>query len=54
MRLAMYQPDQPQNTGAMFRLGACFDVPVDIIEPCGFPLNAAALRRAALDYQADI
>jgi tRNA (cytidine/uridine-2'-O-)-methyltransferase len=54
VRLAMFQPDQPQNVGAMFRLGACFDVPVDIIEPCGFPLNAAAVRRAAMDYRADI
>jgi tRNA (cytidine/uridine-2'-O-)-methyltransferase len=53
-RLAMYQPDQPQSVGAMFRLGACFGVPVDIIEPCGFALNASAVRRAALDYQADI
>jgi tRNA (cytidine/uridine-2'-O-)-methyltransferase len=54
VRLAMYQPDQPQSVGAMFRLGACFGVPVDVIEPCGFALNAAAVRRAALDYKADI
>jgi tRNA (cytidine/uridine-2'-O-)-methyltransferase len=38
----------------MFRLGACFGAPVDLIEPCGFPLASAALKRAALDYQAEI
>jgi tRNA (cytidine/uridine-2'-O-)-methyltransferase len=50
MRLALYQPDIPQNTGAILRLAACFNVPVDIIEPCGFPLDDKRLRRSALDY----
>jgi tRNA (cytidine/uridine-2'-O-)-methyltransferase len=50
MRLALYQPDIPQNTGAALRLAACFKVPVDIIEPCGFPLDDKRLRRSALDY----
>ena len=50
MRLALYQPDIPQNTGAVLRLGACFRVPVDIIEPCGFPFDDKRLRRAAMDY----
>jgi tRNA (cytidine/uridine-2'-O-)-methyltransferase len=50
MRLALYQPDIPQNTGAALRLGACFRVPVDIIEPCGFPFDDKRLRRSALDY----
>ncbi len=50
MRLALYQPDIPQNTGAMLRLAACLAVPVDIIEPCGFVLDDARLRRAAMDY----
>jgi tRNA (cytidine/uridine-2'-O-)-methyltransferase len=50
MRLALYQPDIPQNTGAALRLGACFKVPVDIIEPCGFPLDDKRLRRSAMDY----
>ncbi len=50
MRLALYQPDIPQNAGAMLRLGACFRVPVDIIEPCGFPLDDKRLRRSAMDY----
>ncbi len=50
MRLALFQPDIPQNTGAMLRLGACLGVPVDIIEPCGFPFGDKGLRRAGLDY----
>lgn len=50
MRLALYQPDIPQNVGAMLRLAACFGVPVDIIEPCGFPLDDRRLRRAGMDY----
>lgn len=49
-RLALYQPDMPPNVGAMIRLGACLNVPVDIIEPCGFPFSLAAVRRSALDY----
>jgi tRNA (cytidine/uridine-2'-O-)-methyltransferase len=52
MRLALYQPDIPQNTGAMLRLGACFRVPVDVIEPCGFPFDDKRLRRTAMDYGA--
>jgi tRNA (cytidine/uridine-2'-O-)-methyltransferase len=50
MRIALYQPDIPQNTGNILRLGACLDVPVDIIEPCGFPLSDRGLKRAGLDY----
>jgi tRNA (cytidine/uridine-2'-O-)-methyltransferase len=52
MRLALFQPDIPQNLGAALRLGACMDVPVDVIEPCGFPLSDAGVRRAAMDYGA--
>jgi tRNA (cytidine/uridine-2'-O-)-methyltransferase len=52
MRLALFQPDIPQNLGAAVRLGACLGVPVDVIEPCGFPLSDRAVRRAALDYAA--
>lgn len=52
MRLALYQPDIPQNAGAMMRLGACFRVPVDVIEPCGFPFDDKKIRRAAMDYGA--
>jgi tRNA (cytidine/uridine-2'-O-)-methyltransferase len=50
MRLALFQPDIPQNVGAMMRLGACLGVPLDIIEPSAFPLNDKSMKRAALDY----
>ena len=50
MRLALFQPDIPQNVGAAIRLTACLGVALDIIEPCAFPLNDRALKRAALDY----
>jgi tRNA (cytidine/uridine-2'-O-)-methyltransferase len=52
MRLALFQPDIPQNLGAALRLGACLDTPIDVIEPCGFPLSDAGVRRAAMDYGA--
>jgi len=50
MRLALFQPDIPQNLGAAVRLGACLGVPLEIIEPCAFPLSDRAIRRAAMDY----
>jgi len=50
LRLALYQPDIPQNTGAMLRLGACLGVGLDIIEPCGFVWDDKKLRRVAMDY----
>ncbi len=50
MRLALYQPDIPQNTGAILRLGACLGVAVDIIEPCGFVIDDRRLRRVGMDY----
>jgi len=50
MRLALFQPDIPQNLGAAIRLSACLGVFLDIIEPCAFPLDDRALKRAALDY----
>lgn len=50
MRLALYQPDIPQNLGALMRLSACFKVPLDVIEPCGFPFDEKRLRRTAMDY----
>ena len=50
MRIALFQPDIPQNTGTLLRLGACLDVPLDIIEPCGFLFNEKAMRRAGMDY----
>jgi len=50
VRLALYQPDIPQNLGAAIRLCACLGVALDVIEPCGFPLTDASMKRAALDY----
>jgi len=50
MRLALYQPDIPQNLGTILRLGACLDVPVEVIGPAGFPLGDRGLKRAAMDY----
>lgn len=50
MRLALFQPDQPGNVGAMVRLAACLGVPIDVIEPCGFPFSLRAVKRSALDY----
>jgi tRNA (cytidine/uridine-2'-O-)-methyltransferase len=50
MRIALYQPDIAGNVGAILRIGACFGVPVDIIEPCGFVFSDARLRRAGMDY----
>ena len=52
MRLALFQPDIPQNTGALLRLAACLGAAVDLIEPCGFLFDDRRLRRAALDYAA--
>jgi tRNA (cytidine/uridine-2'-O-)-methyltransferase len=50
MRLALYQPDIPQNTGTILRLAACLGVGVDVIGPTAFDMTDRALRRAALDY----
>ncbi len=50
MRLALYQPDIPQNTGAILRLAACLGTPVEIIGPTGFDVTDRRLRRAGLDY----
>ncbi|HWA04472.1 MAG TPA: tRNA (cytidine(34)-2'-O)-methyltransferase [Rhizomicrobium sp.] len=50
MRIALFQPDIPQNAGALVRLGACLGVSVDIIEPCGFVFSDRGFRRAGMDY----
>jgi len=52
LRLALYEPDIPQNTGALLRLAACFGIGVDLIEPLGFLFDDRRLKRAALDYAA--
>ncbi len=54
LRLALFEPDIPQNTGALLRLAACFAVEVDLIEPLGFLIDDRRLRRAALDYTARV
>src|SRR5215469_17085024 len=54
LRLALYQPDIPQNAGAMMRLCACLGVAMDIIEPCGFLLSDRNFRRAGMDYLASL
>lgn len=50
LRLALYQPDIPQNTGTMLRMAACLGVDVDIIEPAGFDVSDRHLRCSGLDY----
>lgn len=52
MRLVLYQPDIPQNVGAAIRAAACFGAALEIVEPCGFPLDGRAVKRAAMDYGA--
>jgi tRNA (cytidine/uridine-2'-O-)-methyltransferase len=54
LRLALFEPDIPQNTGALLRLAACFAVAVDLIEPFGFVFDDRRLRRAVLDYAARV
>ena len=50
MRLALFEPDIPQNAAAMIRLSACLGVTIEIIEPCGFLFSEAGFRRVGLDY----
>ncbi len=50
MRLALYQPDIPQNTGTLLRTAACLGIALDVIGPTGFDMTDRALRRAGLDY----
>lgn len=50
IRLALYQPDIAQNTGTILRLAACLGLPVDIVEPAGFPVSDKSFRRSGMDY----
>jgi tRNA (cytidine/uridine-2'-O-)-methyltransferase len=50
LRLALYQPDIPQNAGTMLRMCACLGVAADIIEPAGFPTSDRHFRRSGMDY----
>lgn len=54
LRIALYQPDIPGNTGTILRLAACLGLPVDIIEPAGFDLSDKNLKRAGMDYIASV
>ena len=50
LSFALFEPDIPQNAGNIFRTAACLGMPVHVIEPCGFALSHAKLRRAGMDY----
>jgi tRNA (cytidine/uridine-2'-O-)-methyltransferase len=50
VRIALYEPDIPQNTGSILRLAACLGVEAHIVEPAGFPTSDRAFRRAGMDY----
>ncbi|HEY6027576.1 MAG TPA: tRNA (cytidine(34)-2'-O)-methyltransferase [Pseudolabrys sp.] len=50
MRIALYEPDIPQNTGTMLRLCACLGIEAHVVEPAGFPVTDRAFRRAGMDY----
>ena len=50
MHIALYKPDIPQNTAAIVRLGACLNLRIHIIEPCGFNLHDYRFKRVVMDY----
>lgn len=50
LRLALVEPDQPGNYGALLRLAACFAIELEVVEPCGFPLDERRIRRVGMDY----
>ena len=50
MHIALYKPDIPQNTAAIIRLGACLNLKIHIIEPCGFNLHDTRFKRVVMDY----
>ena len=50
INIALYQPDIPQNVGSAIRLCACLGIPLDIIEPCGFPWDVKKIRQSGMDY----
>lgn len=54
IRIALYQPDIPGNTGTILRLAACLGLSVDVIEPAGFDLSDRNLKRAGMDYIASV
>lgn len=50
LRLALYQPDIPQNAGTMIRMAACLGIAVDIVEPAAFDVSDRNFRRSGMDY----
>ncbi len=50
LNLTLFQPEIAQNMGTVIRLCACFGIPFNVIEPCGFPFSGKALKRSAMDY----
>ena len=50
MHIVLYKPDIPQNTAAIIRLGACLNLKIHLIEPCGFDLNDKRFERVVMDY----
>ena len=50
MHIVLYKPDIPQNTAAIIRLGACLNLKIHLIEPCGFNLNDKRFERVVMDY----
>ena len=50
MHIVLYKPDIPQNTAAIIRLGACLNLKIHLIEPCGFNLNDKRFKRVVMDY----
>ena len=54
LRIALYQPDIPGNTGTILRLAACLGLGVDIIEPAGFDISDRNLKRSGMDYLANV
>ena len=50
INIVLFQPDIPQNTAAIVRLGACFKLKIHIIQPCGFNLNDSRFKRVVMDY----
>ncbi len=54
MRLVLFEPDIPQNTGTLLRLAACWNLSVDVIFPCGFIFDDRRMKRAGMDYLAEV
>jgi tRNA (cytidine/uridine-2'-O-)-methyltransferase len=54
MRLVLFEPDIPQNTGTLLRLAACWNLGVDVIFPCGFIFDDRRMKRAGMDYLDDV